>query len=52
MACSETSIKGSDEFFDIHEDFFEAYREGTTPQEIYRQILAEYAREFEDEDED
>ena len=52
MACSETSIKGSDEFFDIHEDFFEAYKEGTTPQEIYRQILAEYAREFEDEDED
>lgn len=52
MTYSETSIRGSDEFFDIHEDFFERYTEGTTPQEIYQQLLAENAQEFADEMED
>lgn len=52
MYPSETSVKGSDEFFDIHEEFFELYKEGVTPEEVYRQILEEYAQEFEDEMED
>lgn len=52
MCYSDTSVKGSDEFFDIHEEFFELYKEGITAEEVYRQILAEYAQEFEDETED
>lgn len=46
---SETSIKGSDEFYDIHEEFFDLYKEGTTPEEVYHSILSEYEQEFEDE---
>lgn len=29
MCYIDTSVKGSDEFFDIHEEFFELYKEGT-----------------------
>ena len=52
MSMADTRINGSDEFYDIHEEFFERYKEGTTPEEIYRELLAEYQSEFEDEAED
>lgn len=52
MSYSDTSIQDSDEFFDIHEEFFELYKENTSPEEVYRHILSEYAQEFEDEMED
>lgn len=52
MYYSDVGVKGGDEFFDIHEDFFELYKEGVTADEVYRQILAEYALEFENEMED
>lgn len=52
MSMVDTRISGSDEFYEIHEDFFDRYKEGTTADEVYREILAEYQSEFEDEAED
>ena len=52
MSMADARINGSDEFYDIHEEFFERYKEGATPEEIYRELLNEYQSEFEDEAED
>lgn len=52
MSLVDTRISGSDEFYDIHETFFERYQGNITADEVYRQLLAEYAAEFEDEAED
>lgn len=48
----DTRISGSDEFYEIHEDFFDRYKVGTTADEVYREILTEYQSEFEDDAED
>ena len=52
MSIVDTRISGSDEFYEIHEEFFERYKGDVTAEEVYRQLLAEYASEFEDEHED
>lgn len=52
MSMLDTRISGSDEFYEIHEDFFDRYKGDATAEEVYKEILAEYQSEFVDEADD
>lgn len=50
MGCWGMGMTQSDEFCEIYDRFMEAYDEGGVPEEIAADILAEYRREFSDDD--
>lgn len=49
MSAYGTGIKQSDEFADVYEEFFEAYKDNADPLLLYRNIWAEYVDEFPEE---
>ena len=51
MGTWNTDIHGSDAFYDIYHHFFNLYNRGINPKEISRQIQADFAEVFEDEEE-
>ena len=41
MSMLDTRVSGSDEFYEIHEEFFERYKGEVTAEEVYQQLLEE-----------
>ncbi len=50
MSSWGTGVKQSDEFMDVHDEFFERYKDDASALDIYHAILDEYRQEFSDED--